>query len=168
MKNKIAVSYETKLELAEGQNITAILDAKLEATSSQGTVDYIGFAVDNLDSKIERMKQAKKELDFLIKMADKQKDIIKLGSALWLVECGLDKLDGDIISSISVTTPAAKETVNITNEESIINQGYFKTVIDKTAVKDALLEGAEIEGAEIEVEHQSSTLRINKKRAKKA
>ena len=164
--SKITKAYETRLETADGANIVAILDAKLEATSPNRVTDYVAFALDNLDSQIERMKDAKKELDYLVKMAESQKDIIKAGTSVWLAESGLDKLDGDIVSSMKIVSPKAKETVKVINEESLINQGYFKTTLDKTAVKQAILDGVEVEGAEIEVEHQSDTLTVYKKKKK--
>lgn len=164
MGSKIKTAYTTRLETSDAENITSLLDSKLNATSSHSVVDYVGLAVDNLDSQIERMKEGKRELEYLIKRTELQKDLIKIGSSLWLTECGLDKLDGDIISSMSISQPKAKETLKVINEESLINQGYFKQVLDKTAVKQAILNGEEIEGAEIEVEHQSFTLRINKRK----
>ena len=165
MSKLISKNYKTRLEDAESaENIIAILDAKLEATSPQGVADYMGFSIDNIDSSIKRMKDAKKELDFLIKMHEKQKEIVKTGCALWLTQAGITKLDGDIVSSVSIYSPKPKETLKVTNEESLINQGYFKTVVDKTAAKNAILDGIKVDGAEIEVLHDSDTLKINKRR----
>ena len=161
---KIQSRYETKLETADSTNIIAILDAKLEATSPEGVVDYVSFAIDNLDSQVQRMKAAIAELQGLCKLADAQKDLIKVGGALWLAQSGIDKLSGDIVSSMSIYTPKSKENLIIHNEEALINQGYFKTVVDKTAVKQAILNGVEVEGAEIEVIHEGDTLKINKRR----
>lgn len=161
---KIQSRYETKLETADSTNIIAILDAKLEATSPEGVVDYVSFAIDNLDSQVQRMKAAIAELQGLCKVAEKQKELIKVGGALWLSQSGIDKLSGDIVSSMSIYTPKSKENLIIHNEEALINQGYFKTVVDKTAVKQAILNGVEVEGAEIEVIHEGDTLKINKRR----
>lgn len=161
---KIQNRYETKLETADSTNIIAILDAKLEATSPNGVVDYVSFAVDNIDAQVHRMKSAIAELQGLCKLAEAQKDLIKVGSALWLEQSGIDKLNGDIVSSMSIYTPKAKDILIIHNEEALINQGYFKTVVDKTAVKQAILNGVDVDGAEIEVVHECDTLKINKRR----
>jgi len=165
MSKLINKNYKTRLEDAESaENIIAILDAKLEVTSPQGVADYMALSIDNLDSSIERMKDAKKELDFLIKMHEKQKEIVKVGSAIWLTNAGIDKLDGDIVSSVSIYSPKPKETLKITNQEALINQGYFKTIVDKTAAKNAIKDGVKVDGAEIEVVHDSDTLKVNKRR----
>jgi len=110
------------------------------------------------------MKDAKKELDSLIKMHEKQKEIIKAGCAEWLTSAGVEKLNGDIVSSVSIYSPKPKETLKVTSDEALINQGYFKTVVDKTAAKNAIKDGVDVDGAEIEILHESDTLKINKRR----
>ena len=163
--SKLTQSYETKLENANSNEIVAILDSKLSATSPQSVVDYVGFSLDNLDATIERIRQAEKDLKALRQQAEIQKDIIKIGASTWLTESGVDSLKGDIESSMKVTTPKPTEELIITNEEALINQGYFKTVLDKTAVKHAIQDGAEVEGAHIDVTHKESSLTVYKKRA---
>ena len=161
MSKLISKNYKTRLEDAESaENIIATLDAKLEATNPQAVADYMVLSIDNIDSSIERMINARKELDFLIKMHKKQVEIVKYGCALWLTDAGVKKLDGDIVSSVSIYTPKPKKTLKITNKEALINQGYFKTVVDETAVKNAILDGVKVDGAEIEVLHDSDTLKL--------
>ena len=164
--SNIKKRYETKLETAESQNISAILDAKLEATSPERVVDYVAFGIDNLDAQLARYKDYKKELDALIKGIEAQKSIVKVETAKWLQESGIDSLNGDLVSSMKVTQAKPKEELIVTNEESIINAGYFKTTIDKTAAKNAILDGIELDGATIEVTHQEESLTIYKKRKK--
>jgi len=164
MNKNITERFETKLETAEQNNIVAILDAKLEATSPERVVDYVSFGIDNLTSRIARMKEAKKELDELIKLDEAQVDTIKHGASEWLSETGIDSLKGDRVSSMKITTPKAKEDLVVTDELALINKGYFKTVLDKTAVKKAIQDGIEVDGANIEVTHQSETLTVYKKR----
>jgi hypothetical protein len=165
---KLAKKYTTRLEATEAKDIVAVLEAKLEATSPERVVDYVALAVDNLEAQIARMKEAEEELKYLKADAQLQIDTIKTGTALWLTESGVDKLDGDIVSSMKITQPKAKEELVITTDsDSLINQGYFKTSLDKTAIKNAILDGVEVDGASIEVTHQTSTLTIYKKRAKK-
>jgi len=66
---------------------------------------------------------------------------------------------------MKVTNPKSKEELIVINEESLINAGYFKQVLDKTAVKNAILAGDIIEGATIEVTHQEDSLTIYKKKS---
>ena len=166
--SKIVKKYTTRLETVRRDDVAAVLDAKLEATSSQRVVDYVSLAIENLEAQIARMKDAEEELKALKWDAQCQIDLIKSGASQWLSECGLEKLDGDITSSIKVTQPKPKEELIITTDsDSLINQGFFKTQLDKTAIKNAILDGKEVEGAKIEVTHQEPTLTVYRKKAKK-
>ena len=166
MKNKLQQRYETRLETANREGIGAILDAKLDATSPERVADYIAFGIDNLQATIDRIKGAEAELKAIKAEAEAQIALIKSGASEWLSESGIDSLKGDIISSVKVTQPKAKEVLKITtNDDELINLGYFKTAVDKTAIKNALLDGVEIDGAELEVEHQEASLTVYKKRS---
>ena len=161
---KIQKTYETKLETAKSENIGAILDAKLEATSPERLVDYVSFALDNVDTQLARYKDYKKELDQLIKIAESQKELIKIETSKWLSDTGITNLKGDLVSSMKVTKPKEEVELKILNEESLINQGFFKTTVDKTAVKNALLNDENVEGAELEITHLEDSLTVYKKK----
>ena len=163
---KLQTRYETKLETANIENIGAILDAKLEATSPERVVDYVSFGIDNLDIALERLKQGKKEYDAMIKAIESQKELIKIGTAEWLRSSGIDSLKGDLVSSMKITQPKENTEVVITNEESLINQGYFKMTVDKTKVKEAILSNIPVEGAELSVTHKEESVTIYKRKAK--
>ena len=159
--------YETKLETAKAYDVKAILDAKLNATSPERVADYVAFGIENLEAKVQRIKDAQNELKELKAETESQIENIKIGTAEWLSDVGLKSLDGDIVSSIKLYEPKPKEEVVILNEEAVINQGYFKTAVDKTAVKNALKDGADVEGAELKVTHQQDSLTVYKKRGAK-
>ncbi len=162
---KLTKRYETKLETAKTENIDAILDAKLEVTSPEQLTDYVAFGLDNLEATKQRMKDAAAELKAMIGEVDNQIETVKIGTAEWLIETGITKLDGDIVSSMKAQEAKSGEVLKITtNEDELINQGYFKTSVDKTAIKKALLQGREIDGAELEVTHTEPSLTIYKKR----
>lgn len=162
---KLQTTYTTKLEtVQEKEEISAILDAKLEATSPYQVVDYVSLAADNIEDAIKRIDEGIKELKAIKDAAKAQLEIIKEGTAEWLEEAGVDKLNGDIVSSISVSERKPKEEVVVTDEEAAINAGYFKTVVDKTSVKKALLDDEIIDFAHIDVTHLENSLRINKRR----
>ncbi len=158
----IAKRYETKLENADVKDVCAILDSKLANTSPEEVVDYIAFAIDTIDGQIERIKAAQKRLTQLKKDAEEQKEIIKIGGAKWLQEAGIDKLKGLATSSMTIYTPAEEKTVVIDNKDALINAGYFKQVLDTTAVKKAILADEKVEGAHIEITHKEAQLKINK------
>lgn len=163
--SKIPSTYTTKLETSNIDLISAVLDAKLDSTSPQSVADYIALAVDNLEARVARMKEAKKELDSLIKEDENQIEVIKIGASSWITECGIDKLDGDRVSSITTYKPKPATVLKVVNEESLINQGYFKTVLDKTMVKNLIESGEEVEGAELEIIHKEDLIKINKRKS---
>jgi len=158
-------TYETKLETAEKHEVEAILDFKLEATSPFGVADYVEYAVDNLDDKLKRIEQTEKRLKAIKVQIKAQIETIKIGASAWLDGAGLDKLQGDHVSSVTVLERSAKEDLIVTSEEALINAGYFKTIADKTAVKNAIKEGVQIGGAHIEITYLEDSLKINKKRS---
>lgn len=161
----IPKTLETRLEKADNtDSVVSILDFKVNEIGPNRTVDYIGMALDNIDSSISRIDEAISELRAIKDGYKLQADIIKIGSAKWLVDNGLSKLDGDRISSISINEKKPVEDIVIDDEEAVINAGYFKMTIDKTAAKNALIDGVDVEGAHIEVTHNEPTIRINKKR----
>ena len=163
---KIELARETRLEIAPIQEVKAILDARLETTSPESVADYIALSVQNLDDRLTKIKDAENQIKALKVEIVNQISTIKHGSAEWLSSAGIDKLNGLYISSISISAPKPKEELKIVNEDALINAGYFKTTLDKTAVKNAIKDGVEIEGATIEITHEPEGLRINKRTKK--
>ena len=162
---KIELSYTTKLEeVYQDDNIIAILDEKLQATSPARTVDYVGLALDHIEYAIKDAKSAIKGYQEAVKFEEARQEYIKEEVAKWLEGTGLNKLDGIIVSSMTVNEVKPQNNLIIQNEEALINQGYFKTVLDETAVKQALQNGDDVEGAELEVVHVANKIRVNKKR----
>jgi len=165
---KIEQRKETRLETAPLQEISVTLDYKLQETSPERTADYIALTVQNLDDRLERIKEAETQIKSLKSDIVSQIETIKIGSSKWLSESGIDKLQGLYVSSVSVSSSKPKEDLVVHNEESLINQGYFKTTLDVTAVKNAIKDGVIVDGAEIEVTHKEDSLRINKRTKKVA
>lgn len=159
-------TLQTKLETAPIQEIGAILDIKVGQVGANGTADYIGLAIENIDTSIARIDEAIKELSSIKKDMKSQQETIKIGAAAWLSQNGIDKLQGHRISSVTVSPKTEKIDVIVTNEKACIKAGHFNTVIDKTSLKNALLDGADIDGAELEVTYSEDTLRVNKRKAK--
>lgn len=160
-------TIQTKLETASREEISAILDDKAMTIGANQTADYISMAIENIETSKDRINKAIKELNEVKKSIEAQGEVIKVGASEWLTSNGIDKLNGDRISSISVFNKSETIEVVIDNEEAVINAGFFKMAVDKTAVKQALLDGANIEGAHIEITHNEQSIKINKKRVKK-
>ena len=159
--------YKTTLEKGV-LSVSAVLDEKLKATSATQVVDYVAFAVDNLDSNIAQAKQAIEELKDYIKTQTSIKEEISMGTAQWLQNEGIDKLEGMRVSSITTYTPKPKTKLKITDESYWLGSSRFtKITIDETAIKNFLesAEGDYSEYATLEIIHEEQKIKINKKRA---
>jgi len=162
--SKLEIRKETRLETAPLHEVGAALDFKLESTSSEVVADYIGLSLQNLDDRLLRIKEAETQIKILKSELIHQQEIIKIGSAKWITECGIDKLNGLYVSSVSINKSKPKDELKVINEDSLIAQGFFKTVVDKTAAKQAIKDGLDVDGAEIEITHSEDTIRVNKRK----
>lgn len=159
-------TIQTKLETSSIDEVVAILDRKVEEIGANGTADYVYRAINNIDSGLSRIKEAIAELKSIEKDMKEQKEIIKTGTSRWLSSNGVTKLQGDIVSSLTVSEKTSSCELIITNEESLINAGYFKMSVDETAAKNALLNDVKLEGAYLNVTHNEDTIKINKRKQK--
>jgi len=102
--------------------------------------DYIGLSIKELDNKIEYLSSDIKEMQALKKSLTQAKTVALEATAEVLAEYGIDRLDGTAISSITITPKKTKlkETLEILDEEALIQLGYFKVVVDEEAVKEAM------------------------------
>ena len=159
-------NYTTSLETLQ-HDVASILTEKLKATSPASTADYIAFACDNIEANITRAKEAKKELDAYIKHQESVIETIKIDSAKFLSDNGVDKLEGMRISSITINDSTPSEELVIHSESYWISDNNFtKVTLDKTAIKN-FLKSTDIdysEYAEIVTTHKESKIKINKKR----
>ena len=157
--------YTTTLETVDKGEIIQVLNDKLNVTSPQGLVDYVGFAVENLDDKLERIKVAKSELALIEAEAKAQKEYIRLEVANFFESNGIAKIEGDRISSITTYNPKPSEELHYADENALIDMGYMKLVLDKTAVKQAIKDGLlDKELAHLTTTPKPTTIKINKKR----
>lgn len=104
-------TLQWKLQSLEEQNLP--IDTSL--------ADYIAFAVDNLDAQKAQLKSVKIELADREKALTAQINRIKEDGATFLLESGLDRLDGLICSSITVTKAKESETTTETTKEFVMN-----------------------------------------------
>lgn len=107
--------------------------------------DYIGLAFQELDNKIDYLSSDIKELQNLKKKLTEAKSIAQEATASVLAEYGIDRIDGTIISSLTITPSKIKTTdkLVITDPYALMALGYTKVTVDEDAVKEAMctLEG---------------------------
>ncbi len=103
--------------------------------------DYIGLSLNEIKNKIDCLTSDISDLQALKKKLSTALDIAKIQVADIFIANGIDRIDGNIISSLTLTnaTSKTKDEIIIKNEEALINLGYVKFSVDVEAVEKALL-----------------------------
>ena len=118
------------------------LQSILEDTSKPyyQRADYIGLSINEIKSKIDTLTSDISELQALKKKLSNALDIAEIQVADIFIANGIDRIDGNIISSLTLTNPTTKnkEEIIIKNEDALINLGYVKFSVDLEAVEKAL------------------------------
>ena len=118
------------------------LQSILEDTSKPyyQRADYIGLSMQEIKSKIDTLSSDIAELQALKKKLSNALDIAKVQVTEIFASNGIDRIDGNIISSLTLTNPTTKtkDEIIIKNEEALINLGYVKFSVDIEAVEKAL------------------------------
>ena len=118
------------------------LQSILEDTSKPyyQRADYIGLSLNEIKSKIDTLTSDISDLQALKKKLSTALDIAKVQVAEIFIVNGIDRIDGNIISSLTLSnaTSKTKDEIIIKNEEALINLGYVKFSVDLEAVEKAL------------------------------
>ncbi len=102
--------------------------------------DYVGLSLSELKSKIDNLSSNIKELQDLKKKLSNALDIGKVLVADVFIKNGIDRIDGNIISSLTLAPSSSKTTTDITilDEKSVMQLGYVAFSVDMEAIKVAL------------------------------
>ena len=102
--------------------------------------DYIGLSLNEIKSKIDTLTSDISELQALKKKLSTALDIAKVQLAEIFTTNGIDRIDGNIISSLTLTnaTSKTKDEIIIKNEDALINLGYVKFSVDIDTIEKAL------------------------------
>ena len=118
------------------------LQSILEDTSKPyyQRADYIGLSMQEIKSKIDTLTSDISDLQALKKRLNSALEIAKELTANVFLENGIDRIDGNIISSLTLTNASAKtkDEILIKDENAVINLGYVKFSVDMDAVEKAL------------------------------
>jgi len=119
------------------------LQSILEDTSKQyyQKCDYVGLSLNEVKSKIDTIAKDIKELQALKQRYTESLEIAKELTAEILISNGIDRIDGNIISSLTLTSASTKTKTDITilDEKSVMQLGYVKFDVDMEAIKLALV-----------------------------
>lgn len=102
--------------------------------------DYVGLSLNTLKSKIDDISLNIKELQTLKKKLTESLDIAKALTANVLLENGIDRIDGNIISSLTLTkaTSTSKQKITVLKPNEVMGLGYVKFSVDDAALEIAI------------------------------
>lgn len=136
--------------------------------------DYVGLSLNELKNKIDYLSSSIKELQALKKRLTESLDIAKVLTAEVFTKNGVDRVDGNIISSLTLTKPSSttKQTITIKDENAVMGLGYVKFSVDEEAIakaveqnKEDLKELNEFISIETTTTTNHAKVKINTKRA---
>ena len=118
------------------------LKSVLEDTSKPyyQRADYIGLSMQEIKSKIDTLSSDISDLQALKKKLTSALEIAKELTANVFLENGIDRIDGNIISSLTLSnaTSKTKDEIFIKDENAVMGLGYVKFSVDLDAVEKAL------------------------------
>jgi len=139
LQNQIEYLSEDKSK----QHFREYLQSILEDTTKPyyQRADYIGLSLNEIKSKIDTIAKDIKELQGLKQRYTESLEIAKELTAEIFLANGIDRIDGNILSSLTLTNPSTKTKTDLTilNEKEVMQLGYVKFEVDMEAVKLALL-----------------------------
>jgi hypothetical protein len=139
LQNQIEILSEDKPQ----EFFKTYLQNILEDTSKPyyQRADYIGLSLNEIKSKIDCLTQDISELQALKKKLSTALELAKVQVADIFTANGIDRMDGNIISSITLSTSTSKEknVITIKNESKVMALGFVSFSVDLEAVEKALL-----------------------------
>lgn len=102
--------------------------------------DYIGLSLNEIKLKIDTLTSDISDLQALKKRLNSALEIAKELTANVFLENGIDRIDGNIISSLTLTnaTTKTKDEILIKDENTVMTLGYVKFSVDYEAIEKAL------------------------------
>lgn len=102
--------------------------------------DYVGLSLQELKLKIDTLGKDISELQTLKKNLTSALNTAKELTADIFIENGIDRVDGNIISSLTLlkATTKSKDVVSIKDENKVMGLGYVKFSVDYDAIEKAL------------------------------
>jgi hypothetical protein len=136
----------SQIEYLSGSKSTAFFKEYLQSILEDDTkayyqkADYVGVSLGELSSKIEVLSQEIKELQEFKKSLQNSLEIAKELNAEIFIANGIDRIDGNIISSITVTKLSTKtsRSIDVLDSNAVMELGYIKYTPDQKAIQSAI------------------------------
>ncbi len=103
--------------------------------------DYVGLSIQEIKSKIDTLCCDIKELQNLKKRLSESLEMAKEIIASVFLENGVDRIDGNIISSLTLSneTSSTQTSFTILDTEAVMRLGYIKYQPDMEAIEQAMM-----------------------------
>lgn len=150
--------YTTNLERTKdvintlGLKLKTLEEAGLPLQS--GIADYIGMAELNIKAQKEQLKAVENEIKLRKKQLDEQLTNIKTGSAKFLEEMGVDRLEGNIVSSVTLVPESPKTA-----------KKRFKLIVPKKETEEFLVSSGLAVWEDYEADGRPAMIRVNRRKA---
>ncbi|WP_323589221.1 hypothetical protein [Aliarcobacter butzleri] len=129
------------------QHFKEYLQSILEDTSTPyfQRCDYVGLSLNELKSKIDTLTKDISELQEYKKKLSSALDIAKELTAEVFINNGIDRIDGNIISSLTLTKPSitTKNKITILKSNELMRLGYVKFSVDDEAIARVVEENSD-------------------------
>ncbi len=108
--------------------------------------DYVGLSLNELKNKIDYLASSIKELQTLKKRLTESLDVAKVLTAEVLVKNGVDRIDGNILSSLTLTkeSTTTKNKITILKPNEVMGLGYVKFSVDDEAIAKVVDENSDL------------------------
>ena len=134
--------------------------------------DYVGLSLQEIKAKIDTLSSDIKELQNLKKRLTDSLEIAKEIIASVFLENGVDRIDGNIISSLTLAseTSSTQTSFTILDNEAVMRLGYIKYQPDVEAIEEAMMtpegleELAEFVTSETKTTKTPAKVKVNAKR----
>lgn len=102
--------------------------------------DYVGLSLNEVKNKIDTLSKDIQDLQELKRNLIQALDIAKEITAEVFLENGIDRIDGNVISSLTLLKEniKVKEEIKIKDEEALLRLGYIKFSVDMEAIEEGL------------------------------
>ena len=139
---QLQTQIECLSDLKSSKFFKEYLQSILEDTSKPyyQRADYIGLSLNEIKSKIDCLSKDITELQTLKKKLTNALEIAKELTAEIFNENGIDRIDGNKVSSLTLTKASSKEKniVTIKDESKVMGLGYVSFTVDLKGVEDAI------------------------------
>jgi hypothetical protein len=138
LQNQIELLNEQKSNSYFKEYLQSVLED--ESKPYYQKADYVGLSLNELKNKIDFLSNDIKELQAYKKKLSSALDIAKTLTAEVFIKNGVDRIDGNIISSITLSKPSTKtkDTLTIIDENEVMKMGYVKFEPDTEAILKAM------------------------------